>query len=216
MPQSALISSLKHRLGQHVCVACETIDGADGLLGDEEKHIANAVPKRLVEFAAGRRAARRVLMDLGAPKVPILAAESRAPIWPKGIVGSISHDQDMALAIAAKSENIAILGIDVTEAAPLPGATRRHILHSDEEHKLDDLEARAAFAIKECLYKALFPAVQKFFGFDAAIAKPDFGTDSFSVTLSTDLGPYTSGTTYDGILVANQQVIITALTLAAD
>ena len=213
MTLPTLVADLKLRLGDHVSVACETVSDAHGLLEGELGVVANAIPKRKAEFAAGRRAARRALAPLGVKDVPLLAAESRAPIWPQGVIGSITHDQGNAFAVAAKTRHVAALGIDLTEAAPLPGETRKSILQTPQEHALNDLDARAAFAIKECVYKALHPTVQRFFGFDAAIAEPDFAQQSFAATLTTDLGPFKKGTVFTGVLLSAQGIIVTALAL---
>lgn len=212
---TTLVSDLRHCLGDHVSVACETVSDAQGLLEGELATVAKAIPKRQAEFAAGRRAARRALLPLGVKNVPLMAAKSRAPIWPQGVVGSITHDQGIALALAAKSQHVAALGVDLTEAAPLPGETRKSILQTPQEHALNDLGARAAFAIKECLFKALHPTVQTFFGFEAAIAEPDFARQSFTVTLTKDLGAYQKDTAFTGVLLSTQGVIVAALALPA-
>ena len=64
----------------------------EGLLPEERGAVAKAVPKRVAQFTAGRVCARRALAQLGNTEpVPILMGEDRAPQWPAGYVGSISH-----------------------------------------------------------------------------------------------------------------------------
>lgn len=213
LTQSALVAPLSERLGKNVGVACEIVTDETGLLEGEDAPLAQAVPKRRAEFAAGRRAARAALGKIGAPEVAIPVGEARAPIWPDPIIGSITHDHGLALAIVAKTRDFKALGIDVTQAAALPGNTRRSILHAPEESALDDLGARAVFAIKECLFKTLYPSVGAFFGFDAAVAQPDFAGQKFTVTLTADLGPFQKNAGFTGTLLNTQGVIVAALAL---
>lgn len=211
MTQTGLADALARHLG-HVSVAEDAVSDASGLLGDESDAIAKAIPKRQFEFAAGRRAARRALGGLGMPAAAIPAGPDRAPVWPDGIVGSITHDDGLALAVVGATDHVRAVGIDLTEAAPLPGQTRRAILHADEVN-LSDLEARAVFAAKECLFKALHPSVQAFFGFDAAIVHPDLAQNAFTAKLLTDLGPFEATAQFNGTLLCHDQRIVAALVL---
>ena len=215
MTPQGLIDALSQRLGDKIALASETVSDAQGLLPGEEAFVETAILKRRTEFAAGRRAARRALHALGRDQTAILADTSRAPIWPDGITGSITHDQGVALAALADTRHITALGIDLTQAAPLPGQTRHSILRVPVEQELDAIEARAVFAIKECLFKALYPRVGRFFGFDAAIAAPDLAQQSFTATLTGDLGPYSSGAVFSGVLITGPAWITAALAIPA-
>src|SRR5688572_29707947 len=57
-----------------------------------------AVPKRQAEFRAGRYCAMTALTALDArfAGCEVGRADSGAPVWPAGIVGSISHSDGMA------------------------------------------------------------------------------------------------------------------------
>ena len=72
-----------------------------GLFPEEEALVAGAVTKRREEFAAGRNAARAALAGLGPPPCPLLRAGRRAPAWPQGIVGSITHCSGFCCAVVA-------------------------------------------------------------------------------------------------------------------
>lgn len=198
-------------------VAAKTVSGGHGLLGDESDVVARAIPKRQAEFAAGRRAARSALsaLGLGLGQEAIPASADRAPIWPKGTIGSITHDQGLALATVAETRHIRALGIDLTEAAPLPEDVRRIILRTKEEANFNDLEARAAFAIKECIFKALHPEVKLFFGFDAASVKPDLEACNFTAKLTVELGQHKHGTVFDGVLLIEDNRLVAGLVLRA-
>lgn len=83
---------------------------ADGWVADmlpsEEALVARAVDKRRREFATGRDCARRALSQLGWDEVPILAGPKREPLWPAGIVGSITHCPGYCAAIVARSTSL--------------------------------------------------------------------------------------------------------------
>lgn len=213
MTNGKLADFLAKRLGPNVFVAEELVGGAHGLLGDESDAISRAVLKRQEEFAAGRRAARSALSALGFGQEAIPARADRAPIWPNGVLGSITHDRGLALALVGEIRRVCAAGIDLTEAAPLPVDVRGVILRASEETKLNDLEARAAFSVKECIYKALHPKVQRIFGFDAAVVAPNFTAGNFSAKLTLDLGPYAKGTMFDGVLHMKGDRLVTGLVM---
>jgi len=213
LTEGKLAKSLAKRLGPNVHVAEEPVGGVHGLLGDESDAVARAISKRQSEFAAGRRAARSALSALGLGPKAIPAGADRAPIWPNGAIGSITHDQGLALAAVAETRDVRALGIDLTEASPLPGDVRRLILRAKEDATLNDLEARAAFAVKECIFKALHPEVKSFFGFDAAFVKPDLAAGSFSAKLTVDLGPHKEGAMLGGVLHLEDDRLVAVLVL---
>jgi len=113
------------------------IPGAYDLFEIEERCILNAVRKRRDEFAAGRGAARRALSMLDIPSMPIPRADDRRPIWPGGIVGSISHAENVAAAIVGRAEDIDGVGLDIEAAAPLKKELLRHILTAEEVRVLE-------------------------------------------------------------------------------
>jgi 4'-phosphopantetheinyl transferase EntD len=69
-------------------------------------------PARAREFLAGRVAAHRALAALNAPNCSV-ARQARAPVWPTGFVGSISHSAGLAVALCASSQHYLALGIDI-------------------------------------------------------------------------------------------------------
>src|SRR3712207_1286527 len=68
------------------------------LLPEEEGSVRTAGVKRRREFAAGRQCARRALAHLGFAGVPLPASADRAPCWPVGVCGSISHTELFCIA----------------------------------------------------------------------------------------------------------------------
>jgi len=88
---------------------------------------ATMAPLRLAEFAQGRLHARMALARLGLTNASIPVGRDRAPVWPQGFVGSISHvPQDPAslraghvIAVAARDSDCAGLGVDIERSARL-------------------------------------------------------------------------------------------------
>ncbi len=209
-----LAHRLSDMLGGDAGVGCVPITGNEGLYPGETLAIARAIPKRQAEFAAGRRAARAALAAFDHPATAIPVGDRRAPVWPEGIVGTITHDRGYALAAVLPADAALGVGIDLTEAAPLPGQTRTEILPFETEAGFDDLTARAGFSAKESLFKALFPSIRDYFGFSSAMVAPDLGAGRFKITLTRPLGPFPAGQTWQGDMAEHSGLFLTALRIA--
>ena len=148
-----------------------------GLFPEEREHIAQAVAKRRLEFAAVRGCARRALHELGFPPVPILPGEQREPQWPEGVVGSMTHCAGYCAAAVARTGDVAALGIDAEVHAPLPDGVLDLISLESERARLAGLTERVSgsvhwdrvlFSAKEAVYKAWFPLTRRWLGFEEA------------------------------------------------
>ncbi|MFC7369544.1 MULTISPECIES: 4'-phosphopantetheinyl transferase family protein [Vreelandella] len=138
------------------------------LFPEEEVSIVGADTKRLMEFAAGRSAAHAVLKKLDVPLSAILMGKGRAPVWPAGIVGSLSHTTDACLGVAARAHHTQAIGIDIESLAPLEGSLHPDIATPEELACIDqppELAALQIFSMKEAAYKAQYPLSQTFFDF---------------------------------------------------
>lgn len=138
------------------------------LLPDEG--LARALPKRQREFSAGRAAAR---MAMARPTQPLPMRPDRAPHWPDGLCGSITHSDSACLAITAPLTLYRGLGIDLEPAAPLDRDLWETILTPPELHwvsRLPDADAghtaKLIFSAKEAAYKAQHRVSERLFGFD--------------------------------------------------
>lgn len=147
-------------------------DGNDHeLFPEEQQSLAGCVPKRVREFATGRVLGRRALRDLGYPPVPIPAGEDRAPQWPAGAVGSISHSDSLCIVVAGRSSSYRSLAVDVEARRPLDRALWPRICTPDELRRLHaEPDASAAlatlfFTAKECAYKCQYPLSGKLLEF---------------------------------------------------
>ena len=132
----------------------------------------NAAEKRKSEFALGRAAARQALAELGwSEPPPILRGAGREPLWPSGVVGSITHCGDWAIAAVAKCEDVKTLGIDLEDVNRVPHKEIATLVSSESERRWifggDDGQVRLAmlFSAKESIYKAFFPLAHRFLDF---------------------------------------------------
>ncbi|WP_353473417.1 4'-phosphopantetheinyl transferase superfamily protein [Salipiger sp. H15] len=141
------------------------------LFPEERDCIARAVPKRQAEFAGGRLAARAALRQLGFPARAIPKAQDRAPVWPEGVVASITHAGGICLAMAARARDWRGLGVDLERDEPMRSEMIPAIASVTELARLSPLPfSRAAmriFSAKEAAYKAQYPLTQTLFGFAA-------------------------------------------------
>jgi 4'-phosphopantetheinyl transferase EntD len=162
------------------------LPGDPSLLALEEAAaVANAVPKRVGEFTAGRLCARRALAELGVVGIPIKAAADRQPIWPEGIVGSITHTEGLCAAVVTERKFLRAIGIDTESARSVEPALWPRILIRAELDWLASLEAheRAAaatliFSAKEAAYKCQYPVTGERLGFsDLNVTVADWGAE---------------------------------------
>ena len=157
--------------------AADTLHAADLLWLSHHAQLARAVPRRQAEHLAGRMAAVMALRHAGSEDSAPGIGAHREPLWPAGFTGSITHTAGVAMAVALKTANPAD-GVGIDLEALLDDADAYEIADdvvNPQERRL--LEARAlpfplaltlAFSAKESLFKALFPQVGTWFGFDCA------------------------------------------------
>ena len=150
------------------------------LLPQEEAQVARAGDARRLEFRAGRLLARAALAELGIEGFALLAGEDRAPRWPAGTVGSISHTRDWCAVALTRDPRIPALGIDGESARALPERLLERVCTARER---DWLHARPAaerpwlsklfFSAKESFYKCQYPLTGRFLGFADVELAPD-------------------------------------------
>jgi 4'-phosphopantetheinyl transferase EntD len=165
------------------------------LLPEEETQLnPTAVEGRRRNFRMGRTAARRALDVLGVGPAPILRGANREPLWPDGFVGSITHAAGFAMAAVAHESGCAGIGIDLEHRTRFFPELERYIAFEEERQWLDELSGERRteavlelFSAKESIYKAFFPRVQRFFGFEAARLAPPSAIGRRDAWLSHDL-----------------------------
>ncbi len=177
----------------------------------EAASLPRAVPKRMREFAAGRAAARQAMSDLGADAAPILQGKDRAPIWPAGLTGSISHCKTACVAVTGR---VRALGVDIEDALPLPKDAVPVVCSENERAWLalrDPIMSRVIFSAKEAAYKAQYDISRALFGFETFEMTVD--GDRFTVTYQQDVAPFQTGDQLHGRFAVDRDHIVTAMTL---
>jgi enterobactin synthetase component D len=166
---------------------------------DLPAQIERAVAKRRLEFLAGRSCAQEALGRLlGRPFVdPIAIGVDRAPVWPAGIVGAITHAEGFAAAAVARATDTRGLGID-SEPIVAAGASSAVIEQATVSGELEALGGSGmdqallltlVFSAKESLFKCLYPQVRRYFDFqDAAVVDVSAPAQTFAVELRTSMG----------------------------
>jgi 4'-phosphopantetheinyl transferase EntD len=188
------------RLIPAVASSVETRGDAAGeaLYDIERRVLGRAVQKRRHEFVTGRACARQALARLGAPVGAIPAGSRGEPLWPDGVVGSITHCAGYRAAAVAWSAEVAALGIDAEPDDPLPEGVLEQVAFGRE---LDVVAAggpvdvgRLLFSAKEAVYKAWFPLAGRALGFEDVELSIDVAGGTFVAELLVP-GPAVGGET---------------------
>ncbi|MEV8514145.1 4'-phosphopantetheinyl transferase superfamily protein [Dactylosporangium sp. NPDC051484] len=191
---------------------------------EEEALVAGSVEKRRLEFTTARHCARQALAGLGAPPAALLSGPKREPLWPSGIVGSITHCTGYRAAVVAWDRDIASLGVDAEPNGPLPTGVLASIALDAERDRVEELLTqrpevrwdRLLFSAKESVYKTWYPLARRWLDFDEAdiTFDPDRGT--FDVRLLVP-GPVLPGrgmlTQMTGRWLAQSSLVVTAITI---
>jgi 4'-phosphopantetheinyl transferase EntD len=175
------------------------------LFPEEEAAVGNAVPERRREFVTARACAREALSRLGLPAQPIPAGVRGEPIWPAGVVGSITHCRGYRACAVAPATELLTIGVDAEVDGPLPRGVLDDIALPEERRWLEGAGKgdpaiswdRLLFSIKESIYKAWFPLTRSWLGFeDASVSIDPFG-GTFEAHLLVP-GPTLDGHKLDG------------------
>lgn len=195
------------------------------LYPEEEALVGRAVEKRRREFVTARACAREALAELGQPRRAILSGPHGEPLWPAGIVGSITHCDGYRACALARSNELRSIGVDAEPDLPLPDGLLGDIALPEERELLSELVRqvpgthwdRLLFSIKESIYKAWFPLAERWLGFEDAIVAIDLQTRSFSARLLVP-GPVLDGHElrgFEGRWLASDGLVMAAIALPA-
>jgi 4'-phosphopantetheinyl transferase EntD len=127
----------------------------------EQALVEKSVPKRQREFALGRTCARMALETLGHGEAVIGRSASGAPLWPAGIIGSITHTSGYAAAVACALPHFSGIGVDAERVGGVTQNLWPRLFDARERDTLlalDDADRPAVatllFSAKEACYKA--------------------------------------------------------------
>lgn len=129
-------------------------------LHPEEGHaVAGVAEKRRRDFALGRACAHAALAQMNRDGGPIGRADDGAPVWPAGIVGSITHTQGYAAAVVAAAADFAGLGVDAERIGGVTQDLWPRLFDAGERDELarhvdPSRLATILFSAKEACHKA--------------------------------------------------------------
>lgn len=143
--------------------------------------LQNAVAKRIGEYRAGRTCARAAIDalkpsanadDLSDHDWPVFGPD-RAPIWPQGITGSLTHSDTFVICAIVASTRFHGIGIDLEPVLPdfEMADIADSVSHPDERALAANSSWSGSgiavlFSAKEAVFKALYPTLERFVGFD--------------------------------------------------
>jgi enterobactin synthetase component D len=187
--------------------------------------LSDAVDQRKTEFLIGRYCASEAIKKLtGESAVAVGRALDGSPVWPAGLVGSLTHSGRFVAACVAKSSDWLSLGIDTESidlrsdnedflSAVVSPSERRLLLDNEFEKSVGQ---RLVFSAKESFYKCLYPIVRTIFDFDAAeMTHLCRTTGNITVKLSCDLGPLREGTQFAGRFAVTRLFVHTLIAIPA-
>jgi 4'-phosphopantetheinyl transferase EntD len=189
---------------------------------DEEAAVlSRMVASRRREFLTARRCAHEALTRLGRAPVPIAQGADRAPVWPAGVTGSITHCAGYRAAAVSDAAKVRAVGIDAEPHRGLAPGVGDLVLRPDERDQIAELQRELpalawptlAFSAKEAFYKAWYPSHLRWLGFHDVRLRLDPEHRAFEVRVVADAE---AGVTMSGRYVADDELVITAVTVLAD
>jgi 4'-phosphopantetheinyl transferase EntD len=183
------------------------------------------VEKRRREFTTARACAREALERLGQPSQPIPSGPRGEPVWPQGIVGSITHCDGYRACAVARAADLTTVGIDAEPNQPLPDGVLGDIALPEEREMLRGLAReeprvfwdRLLFSAKETVYKAWYPLARRWLGFEDAAVVVDRASNTYSARLLVP-APSVGGrelTGFAGRWAVRGGLVLTAIALEA-
>ncbi|MFI7599464.1 4'-phosphopantetheinyl transferase [Actinoplanes sp. NPDC049681] len=187
------------------------------LFPEEMPLVARAVAKRRAEFTTVRHCARSALASLGVAPGPLLRGERGEPLWPAGIVGSMTHCTGYRAAAVAPAREVTGVGIDAEEHGPLPAGVLDLVSLPEEREHLAALTRenpgtwweRLLFSAKESVYKVWFPQTGEWLGFEEASLTFDPDAARFTARLLRP-GPFPE---LRGRFLVEDGIVLTAIAL---
>jgi 4'-phosphopantetheinyl transferase EntD len=164
---------------------------------EELAAVRTATAARRREFHTVRTLARRALAGL-APEAgrryeahALLPDARGAPIWPLGVVGSMTHSQNYRAAVVARSSTYSAIGLDAEPGRPLPPEVCEIVCRPEERAMIEALSRKepwlpwscVVFSAKESVYKAWYPLTGAWLDFEDVSVRIHPGARAFRARL---------------------------------
>lgn len=158
------------------------------LFSEEKRAICDSVERRRREYTTTRVCAHRALADLGVGSGPVLSGPRGEPLWPHGVVGSLTHCEGYRAAAVGHARLWLGLGVDAEPHDPLPPGVMEAVTLAEERVRLRNLREsepgvhwdRLLFSAKESVYKAWYPLTAQRLGFEDVSVRISPRTSTFS------------------------------------
>lgn len=163
-----LSNNLRRLVPEEIIVEATSEASTSALLPEEAAATREWAPQRQLQFAAGRLCARRALAQLGYSAAPIPFDAEGAPVWPCGVVGSISHKRQHCIVVVARPSAARSIGIDLERDVAEPDVVETEIVRrvcgtESERRQLKTLRrvtnspGTLFLSAKEAFFKFQFP-----------------------------------------------------------
>jgi enterobactin synthetase component D len=148
-------------------------------LHKEEQHLAQELKGfRKINFVGGRLAAKKTLQSIQREHLSVTSDPFGAPQVSAPLSISISHKNDVAIALLSRQPNTTI-GIDIEALNPARPNIASKILTPREKEIFDSLPPERqwgflllSFSTKESIFKALAPRLKRYIDFSEAEVFP--------------------------------------------
>ncbi|MGB0259245.1 MAG: 4'-phosphopantetheinyl transferase family protein, partial [Coraliomargarita sp.] len=151
--------------------------------------LPTAAVHRRKEYAGGRACALRALQVVGSSEAADLPGDTEGvPVWPDGMLGSITHSKGLCAAVAGTTTDLQVIGLDLERTDRLKAAAIQRIVHATEADFVqgDQLRGSILFSLKEAFYKAQFPQWRTTANFEDLALDLDLSAGSASVRYISD------------------------------
>ena len=181
---------------------------------NERTYLKNVSQNRKNEYIAGRFCAHQSMALANIPPVHIPIGNKGEPIWPSGVVGSITHSRGYAAAAVAKQSDVHSLGLDAEIDEPLSSRVLRRISNENEQEWIKATASgliqhpgKVLFSAKEATYKAWYPITQEWLGFKEVLINFHDQGNTFTVHIQKN-GPIRE---MHGKYTIRKDIIVTAI-----
>ncbi len=164
VPEGGMGSGFEELLPFPSCCAEALAPRRTRLFPEELAQVEHAVAERREEYETVRACAGEALGRLGLERPALVTAGGIPPVWPSGVVGSLTHTTGYRAAVVARERDARALGIDAERADRDARRIAAWLMSDAELAALGELRAEApgvswdvvAASARESLYKSWF------------------------------------------------------------